>query len=224
MRIYRPSYWISEGKSILAPRFLLVFGLLPFIPFQLFAISTSPASPVRHVQREHPRKSLSMPLRSGARALPQASQDKSGNPGDGGQEVSTSRKVNRTHARSTADAVLTAYKAKDLAALAEYSTTSNKNLLEKVAAQGENHPRYQSIFSGWRREAVERWQGKLGEIRYKQMAGAPVAQVQLVELGEDKIAVVTLAWEKDRWCFEDINRSDRQRFEKGTTEAPTNLP
>jgi hypothetical protein len=111
--------------------------------------------------------------------------------------------VDRSDPSATAAAVLRAYGTRDLDALKQLSGPHNQKILEEIAAQGESHPRYRSIFLGWRMEAVLKWDGKLGEPRD---SGKRV-QVPFAEAGPEFNYVVTLERESSIWAFEDINRA-----------------
>jgi hypothetical protein len=105
--------------------------------------------------------------------------------------------------RETAAAVLKAYAAADAKALQALGTEANRTIFGEIAAQGEAHPRYRSIFLGWRMQAVRKWDGKLGEPR----VGGKLARVPFGEAGPEHDYVVTLEREDGRWAFEDINRA-----------------
>jgi hypothetical protein len=135
-------------------------------------------------------------------------------------------KVDRSDAASTAVAVLRAYAAKDLPAMAELSNADNKEIIRELIAQGENHPRWRSIFSGGRWQAVSSWKGDLGEIRYFERTPYGKnekeyeVRVQFGETTPEKVVVVTLTWEAGKWCFEDVNFPSRESFEKGSKTRP----
>jgi hypothetical protein len=126
----------------------------------------------------------------------------------------------RNDAAATAAAVLKAYAAKDLPAMAELSTADNRRIIQELIAQGENHPRWRSIFSGGRWQAVSNWKGDLGEVRYFERAQTFEARVKFAETEPDKVVVVTLTWEGRKWCFEDVNFPSRESFEKGSRTRP----
>jgi hypothetical protein len=146
-------------------------------------------------------------------------------PAASGQTTATV-KVDRRDATSTAVAVLRAYAAKDLPAMAELSNADNKEIIRELIAQGESHPRWRSIFSGGRWQAVSSWKGDLGEIRYfertpyGQNEKEYEARVQFGEATPEKVVVVTLTWEAGKWCFEDVNFPSRESFEKGSKTRP----
>jgi hypothetical protein len=127
------------------------------------------------------------------------------------------KELDRTDSRLTATAILQAYKTRDLLALSELSTRGNRAILSEVIKEGEQHPRYNSIFSGWRWQSIQAWQGQVGESRYRQLSETEnrylKARVKFAENGRDSFVVVTLILEDGKWCFEDINNADRQGFE-----------
>lgn len=99
-------------------------------------------------------------------------------------------------------AVMNAYRARDLATLARHATAQNRAMLDELARQGAQHPRYQSLFEeGWRQDAILRWDGKAGEVRYPSSSEAWVAVGKAEEQGQP---VVVLRLEDNVWCFEDL--------------------
>ena len=135
------------------------------------------------------------------------------------------RTLDRSDAAATAQALLKAYAAKDLTAMAELSTGDNREIIQELIKQRENHPRWHSIFLGGRWEAVSKWNGKLGEVRYFERTAASGtkyvdARVQFAETEPDKVVVVNLSWEDGKWCFEDVNFPRRQSFEQGSKTRP----
>lgn len=132
--------------------------------------------------------------------------------------------VDRADPSMTATAILQAYKARDLVALAELSRSLNRDMFSELVRQGESHPRYKSIFSGWRWQAVQAWQGQIDEVRYRQVRNADAsrleARVKFGEIRPDEYAVVTMIWEDGKWCFEDINSPNRTYFESNSKIRP----
>ena len=118
--------------------------------------------------------------------------------------------VDRTAAAATAVAVLKAYQQKHLAELSTLCTVDNQDLFKELAEQGEQHPRYRSIFSGWRWESVANWDGRIGEVRYR---NDKTALVKFGEIGAREVAVVVLEWVDGAWCFEDVNSPNKSSFE-----------
>ncbi len=131
--------------------------------------------------------------------------------------------VDRTDAKSTSYAILNAYRARDVIALAGLVNPTNRRIFVELAEQGEKHPRYSSIFgeASWRSRVVQSWDGNLGEVRYRHYVGTArndyEAQVKFAEIGPDEFAVVTLTWAEGKWNWEDINGPSRQNFMKGRT-------
>ncbi|MCG6157304.1 hypothetical protein [Rubinisphaera margarita] len=117
--------------------------------------------------------------------------------------------LDRTDAKLVAEACLVAYQKPDFDALSRLSTGGNQDLFDELAKAGEDHPRYESITSGFRWESVSKWKRTDPlTVRYR---GANTA---VVEFGasRDESFVVMLEWENDQWCFEDINSPSRDAF------------
>ncbi|XWN29149.1 MAG: hypothetical protein ROR55_16720 [Devosia sp.] len=113
---------------------------------------------------------------------------------------------------ATAQAFLTAYKARDLAAMAPLMNKVNQEMFQELAAQGAEHPRYDSIFSGWRAEAVDGWTGTLGTVRYNNdQALVPFAEAN------DETMIVVLDREDGGWAVEDVNSPSTGRFNRFPT-------
>ncbi len=129
-------------------------------------------------------------------------------------------KVDRTNANETTAAVLNAYRARDVIALASLVNETNRGIFVELAGKGESHPRYSSIFSGWRWEGVQAWSGQIGEIRYRHYVGTArdeyQAHVKFGQLGPNEFLVVTLGWENGKWCFEDIHSPTPKSFYSGS--------
>ncbi len=122
----------------------------------------------------------------------------------------------------TAQSVLRAYQERDLDQLAALSTPRNQQILRDLARQGEAHPRFASLFAGWRWTAVERWRGDVGAARYTYADdpdGTRMARVPFAIDG-DRIAVVTLVWSFGRWTFDDIHRVREDLLIRGAANPP----
>ena len=131
------------------------------------------------------------------------------------KETSSSQApVDRTDAKSTAGAILRAYKAKDLRTLATLSTKSDHDFLIEMADSGESHRRYRDFmevnFSGWRWEGMLAWNGQIGEARYKQSSSK--ATVKFGELGPEEFLVVKLKCEDGKWCALQIENLSPDMF------------
>lgn len=131
--------------------------------------------------------------------------------------------IDRTDAKSTAQAVLDALRARDVISLAGLVNKTNRKIFVELAEQGEKHPRYDSIFgeNGLQSGVVRYWNGQLGEARYRHFAGTArnsyEAQVKFSEIDQGRVLVVTLTWEEGKWNFEDIHRPTSEDFMKGSS-------
>ena len=113
--------------------------------------------------------------------------------------------VRRDDAASSARAILKAYKARDLITLAEYAHPGNRDLMAELVRQGKSHPRYDSLFAGWRWRAVASWDGRIHEVHRRDRGRVPEAQVRFGMINKDEVAVVTLQLLDGKWMFEDIH-------------------
>lgn len=149
----------------------------------------------------------------------------------GQKPVLSLAQIDRTDAKSTSYAILNAYRARDVIALAGLVNPAKRRIFVELAEQGEKHPRYRSIFGedSWRARVVQSWDGNLGEVRYRHYVGTVrndyVAKVKFAEIGPDEFAVVTLTWVEGKWNLKDIHSPSRQDFMEGSTafslrEAP----
>ena len=127
-------------------------------------------------------------------------------------------KVDRNDPSEMAQACLLAYQKGDFEMLARLSTKGNQRIFGELAAQGETHPRYKSIMSGWRSEAVKAW-SSLEPLTTKYRS----AEEALVEFGASgtESFVVVLVRENGQWCFEDINSPSRADFRGLSAKPPT---
>lgn len=116
--------------------------------------------------------------------------------------------TDRSDPRAVTDAFLTAYKARDLDALATLVNRYNRNLFEEIAAQGEAHPDYTEVFGGWRGEAADGWDGETLEVRYD----GSQAVVRFADLSADETAVLVLD-DENGWAVADINSPDRADYD-----------
>lgn len=109
--------------------------------------------------------------------------------------------VDRSDPVATAQAFLTAYKARDLAVMAELVNQTNKRDFTELAEQGESHGMYKGVFSGWRWEAATSAPDTVGEVRYRR----DEAVVFLTDMPGDEVAVLVLTSDAGVWGIEDIN-------------------
>jgi hypothetical protein len=125
--------------------------------------------------------------------------------------------VDRTDAAATARAVIEAYKAKDMARMAELAPPAAKEFFQELAEQGEAHPRYKSIYRGWRWEAISGWDGKIHGVRY---VDGDHAAVHFADLSPSELAVVSLVWQDGSWMFDDIHSPDPTTYRALKEQRP----
>ena len=128
-------------------------------------------------------------------------------------EETASEQTDQTDPVSTAKAVLEAYQQKSFAALSPLCTPDNRDLMAEIGRQGKDHPRYESITSGWRWEAVRKWKGEIGEVR---LQSDTTSLVKFGEIDASEVAVVTLELIDGKWCFEDVHSPAKADFESMT--------
>ena len=107
--------------------------------------------------------------------------------------------LDRDDPQAVARAILTAYKAKDLKGLRELAGENTLSVIEDLIKEGEAHPRYKSIFAGFRWKAVSAWTGSLSEARY-----SPTSAYVAFGTQDKRRVVVKLSYESDAWVFEDV--------------------
>lgn len=125
--------------------------------------------------------------------------------------------IDRQDPTATAVAFLTAYKARDVVAMAPLSNETNRKMFTALANEGKQHKAYDNVFGGWRWTAAQAWTGDVGTVRYNKGGHA------LVPFGEKdgEVFVVVLTSDDDGiWGLEDINSPDKADFEALPTEAP----
>ena len=133
-------------------------------------------------------------------------------------------KVNRTDSKSTAKAILIAYKSKDLRTLSSLSNSYNVEMMDEIIEQGDRHPRYSSLWKGWRWDAVNNWdEYSLEIIEDNRESSIKKSKVKFGESeeydGYIEDYVVTLYWEDGKWCFEDIHSPRRKEEIEEETQA-----
>lgn len=108
--------------------------------------------------------------------------------------------------------VLTAYQNRDLAALSEYTGGSTRLMIKELIELGSGHPRFRSIFDGWRWKAVSDWDGQVIATRYRARRH-PRALVHFHNINDYELAVLVLEWKGGRWEFMDIQSPDAVEYE-----------
>ena len=127
--------------------------------------------------------------------------------------------VDRTDALETARAVLQAYRARDIVALSEFCEAGNRRILMELVRDGERHPRYRSIWVTWRWQRAQAWDGRMDEVRYRQMGDGLRARAKFAESPEE-VFVVTLQLLDGKWVWDDIHSPDRADYESESKVRP----
>lgn len=116
--------------------------------------------------------------------------------------------LDRSDPSAVAEAFLTAFKARDLEALPGLVNTYNQQVFAGIAEKGETHPDYAEVFTGWRADAVDAWDGTIDEVRYD----GDDAVVLFGDMPGEEVAVLVLAKEAGGWAVSDVNSPDRADF------------
>lgn len=127
--------------------------------------------------------------------------------------------VDRTDALQTARAVLQAYRSRDIVALSEFCEVGNRRILMELVRDGERHPRYRSIWVTWRWQRAQAWDGRMDEVRYRQMGDGLRARAKFAESPEE-VFVVTLQLLDGKWVWDDIHSPDRADYESESKVRP----
>lgn len=127
--------------------------------------------------------------------------------------------VDRTDALETARAVLQAYRARDIVALSEFCEAGNRRILMELVRDGERHPRYRSLWVTWRWQRAQAWDGRMDEVRYRQMRDGLRSRAKFAESPEE-VFVVTLQLLDGKWVWDDIHSPDRTDYESESKVRP----
>ncbi|WP_108660306.1 hypothetical protein [Acuticoccus kandeliae] len=122
--------------------------------------------------------------------------------------------IDRTDPAATAEAFILAFKARDLQALAALVNEENREFFAALAEKGEAHRGYDDVFTGWRAEAADAWDGAMADARYEK---ADEVFVPFGPMDGDEVTVIVLTKEDIGWAVEDVNSPDRARL----MEMPT---
>lgn len=127
--------------------------------------------------------------------------------------------VDRTDPTATASAVLTALQERDLATLAALSGENNIEFFAELAAAGPDHNDYDEVFSGWRADAFDNWDGTLDAPRYNERRGSTMALFQIGAEVDGELPVLVLTQDAaGQWGLEDINSPSPADFAALPTE------
>lgn len=131
--------------------------------------------------------------------------------------------VDRSDAKATAIAILTAIKAKDFQTLSTLVREDKRKEFADLAALTAEHPRYSNIFAGWRGEAINTWTGQVESPRYEKRAsdaGRIKAIVRFEQKSLTPLVVVAMYLNDGRWEFEDLESPPAIMYRKMSTEQP----
>ncbi|SHI56230.1 hypothetical protein [Wenxinia saemankumensis] len=128
----------------------------------------------------------------------------------------TAQEIDRADPVATARAALVAFRTRDLEALSRLSNETNRETFAQLLEAGPGSEMYDEIFSGWQVEAVDAWDGALGNPRYDSQGHAHVPFA--IDEGEwegtpyTDILTLVMTDEGAGWGIEDINSPDLERF------------
>ena len=124
-------------------------------------------------------------------------------------------KVNQGNPETVAVSVLNFYKNKDLESLKFLSTHQKSVIIQRVLLT-DNQNATQKIFSGWRWEKVNQWDGKIKEVRFADNLKNAYALFDLPENASptSPVTIVTMISENDKWKFDDIQNYTKQSFDE----------
>lgn len=123
-------------------------------------------------------------------------------------------KVDQSNPAEVAESVLNFYKNQDLESLRYLSTHQKAVIIQRIILT-QSETAKQKIFSGWRWEKVNEWDGKIVEVRFADNLKSAYA---LFDLPKDAnptspATVVTMTSENKKWKFDDIQKYTKQSFE-----------
>ena len=124
-------------------------------------------------------------------------------------------KVNQGNPETVAVSVLNFYKNKDLESLKFLSTHQKSVIIQRVLLT-DNKNATQKIFSGWRWEKINQWDGKIKEVRFADNLKNAYALFDLPKNASptSPVTIVTMISENDKWKFDDIQNYTKQSFEE----------
>ena len=125
--------------------------------------------------------------------------------------------IDRTDPVATAQAFLLAFKTKDLVKMAELVNSSNKEMFEELAAEGEANRGYKEVFGGWRYEAAVAASGVSDTVKYNRRGEGVV---MFHKLEGDEVAVFVLTNEDGIWAIEDINSPGTAQYDDLPSTPP----
>ena len=123
-------------------------------------------------------------------------------------------KVDQGNPAEVAEYILAFYKKQDLEALKYLSTHQKSIIIQRIILSG-NETAKQKIFSGWRWESINGWDGKIKEVRFADNLKSAYALFDLPENPNptSPVIIVTMISENEKWKFDDIQKYTKQSFE-----------
>ena len=124
------------------------------------------------------------------------------------------KKVDRTNPKNVAVAVLKSYQKKNLETLKELATRKNATTIQKFIVS-EKLIKERRIFSGKQWEKIEKWDGKIREIRFSDDLKTAYAMFDGSLEGSEfsEITVVQLLLQKKEWRFDNIASYTKRSFD-----------
>ena len=128
--------------------------------------------------------------------------------------VKKATKVDQSNPAQVAGVSLDYYKLQDLESLQYLSTNKKSILIERVILTNDNSTK-KAIFSGWRWDKVQQWDGKIREVRFADDLKTAYAVFHLPTdaKANTSLGVVALISEDNKWKFDDIYRYTKAEFE-----------
>ncbi|MHC5081687.1 MAG: ankyrin repeat domain-containing protein, partial [Planctomycetota bacterium] len=140
-------------------------------------------------------------------------------PPEPSEETVDLSKVNREDVGATFRAILILLRSQKLTPLLKLTAEETRKRYEEIASGGKTHPGFRYLYSGWRLEAIESWDGPVGEVRFWRFGNRVKAEVQL-GTSEGKFIVIVLILVEKAWWFVDLVRTPPEAFETGSKGFP----
>ena len=128
--------------------------------------------------------------------------------------VKKATKVDQTNPAQVAGASLDYFKLKDLESL-QYLSTNQKSLMIQRVILTNNSSSKEAIFSGWRWDKVQQWDGKIREVRFADDLKTAYAVFHMPNNAQanTSFGLVSLLSEDNKWKFNDIHQYTKAEFE-----------
>lgn len=117
--------------------------------------------------------------------------------------ASAQEKIDRSDPHATANAILTAYKAKDMKTLSSFCDKKNSIMFHDIREQLTRHEKYSYFFAGDVWNSVKKWNGSLEEAEHINFEGQEGVKVVFSRVNTD-LSFIILLFVNEKWCFESI--------------------